>query len=167
MQTLYPTTALEDWVTEFYLRMKIYRPNQIDEEIIAKRHAIFLHKKPYPSFYQIVGRYRGITVDNRVLKTIQREQFFHELCHLLRHAGKQSKMPHSFRILQEWDSYHFTKYAAIPHHMLKFVDFEDPYVVDIMSGMFKITPDLCIERLEDIKRRRLLLGKEMTSCAQS
>lgn len=156
---LYPTTALEDWVTEFYLRLKITRPEQIDEQYIAKIYSVFLNRKPMPAFHQVVGRFRSITVDTRVLKTIQREQFFHELCHILRHSGVQSAMPESFRLFQEWDSHNFTRYAAIPHHMLKFVDLDDPYVVDIMSTMFKVTPALCEQRLEDIRRKTILYGK--------
>lgn len=72
-------------------------------------------------------------------------------------------MPEAFRQLQEWDSRNFVRYAAIPHHMLKFVDLDDPYAVDIMTSMFKVTPELCEERLSGIKNRLTLYGKEYTS----
>lgn len=156
---LYPTTALEDWVTDFYSRLGIMKPDQIKEETIAKRYAIYLHKKPRPAFHEIVGRYRGISVDSRVKKTIQREMFFHELCHILRHAGLQCMMPSAFRELQERDSTHFTKYAAIPHHMIKYIDINDPYVIDQMISIFKVTPELCIERLMQIQKRMKLHNK--------
>lgn len=156
MQTLtryYPTTALEDWVTNFYIRWKIFKPEQLKEEVIARKYEIFIHRKPRPSNYEIVGRYQGITVDSRETKTIQKEMFFHELCHILRHAGVQSMMPEAFRQLQEWDARNFVRYAAIPHHMLKFIDMNDPYVIDQMVRLFKVTPELCEERLEQIKDR--------------
>ncbi|MFE4522149.1 ImmA/IrrE family metallo-endopeptidase [Cytobacillus firmus] len=149
----YPTTALEDWITDFYFRLGIVRPEDISEDVITRKCEIYIHRKPRSSFYEIVGRYRGITVDSRALKTIQREMFFHELCHILRHAGNQLMMPKAFKELQERDSYHFTRYAAIPHHMIQFIDLEDPYVIDQMTSLFKVTPELCIERLMQIQKR--------------
>jgi hypothetical protein len=166
MQTLtrlYPTTALEDWISNLYVRLKILQPRQINEDYIAHVYNIFIHRKPIPSDHKVIGRYRGITIDTRKPNDIQREIFFHELCHILRHAGVQSMMPEAFRQLQEWDSRNFVRYAAIPHHMLKFVDLGDPYAVDIMTSMFKVTPELCEERLSGIKNRLAFYGKEYTS----
>ena len=150
---VYPATALEDWVINFYIRLGIYHPDQINEEYIARNHRIFLHKKPQPSNFQVVGRYQGITIDSRESVETQRESFFHELCHILRHYGIQSMMPNAFRELQERDARHFTLYAAIPYHMLKFIDFNDPYVIDQMVSLFKVTPELCETRLLQIENR--------------
>lgn len=149
----YTTSALEDWITNFYTRLRILQPKQIKIEYIAKVHEIFIHRKPTPAFYQIIGRYKGITLDGRESSTIQREMFFHELCHILRHSGVQSMMPAAFRELQERDARNFVRYAAIPHHMLKFIDFEESYVIDQMADLFRITPELCEERLEQIQNR--------------
>ncbi|MFD1707578.1 ImmA/IrrE family metallo-endopeptidase [Siminovitchia sediminis] len=163
MQTLtriYPTTTLEDWVTDFYSRLSIYRPEQIDIQLIASRFRIYVHTKPMPSSHQIVGRYRGITLDSRESKEIQREMFFHELCHILRHYGVQTMMPDAFRELQEWDARNFIRYAAIPQHMLQYINFEDPYVIDQMSNLFKVTPELCEERLKQIKNRYICKAAE-------
>lgn len=152
---LYLTSALEDWVTNFYSRLKIHHPKQIKLEYIARVYEIHIHRKPMPAFYEVIGRYRGITIDNREALTMQREMFFHELAHILRHAGVQSMMPAALRELQERDARHFTRYAAIPHHMLQFVDFNDPYVIDQMSNLFKVTPELCEERLAQIYHRSI------------
>jgi hypothetical protein len=151
----YYTTALEDWVTQFYMRLRILQPRQIKIEYIARVYEIFIHRKPIPAFYEVVGRYRGITIDSREDLTVQQELFFHELSHILRHSGIQTMMPAAFRELQERDARHFTLYAAIPHHMLRFIDLEDPYVIDQMTSLFKITPELCKERLEQINNRCL------------
>jgi hypothetical protein len=153
MLSNYYTTALEDWVTNFYKRLRIFHPDQIKIEYIAKVYDIFIHKKPRPASYEVIGRYRGITLDNREESTIQREMFFHEFSHILRHSGIQSMMPAAFRELQEWDARHFTLYAAIPHHMLQFIDLEEAYVIDHMASVFKVTPELCEERLEQIYNR--------------
>ncbi|MFJ5625408.1 ImmA/IrrE family metallo-endopeptidase [Peribacillus loiseleuriae] len=155
-QINYTTTALEDWITNLYSVIKIYHPKQISEENISRNYRIFLHRKPRPSNFEIIGRYEGITIDSRETREIQREMFFHELCHILRHTGVQSMMPQAFRELQERDAKHFTRYAAIPFHMLKYIDIDDPYVVDQMVSLFKVTPELCEARLEQIKNRMLL-----------
>lgn len=153
MLSSYYTTSLEDWVTSFYTRLRILHPRHIQIEYIARRYDIFLHRKPRNASYEVVGRYRGITVDCRESIEIQRETFLHEFGHLLRHSGVQSMMPAAFRELQEWDARHFTLYAAIPFHMLKFIDFEDEFVIEQMAHMFKVTPELCEERLEQIRNR--------------
>jgi Zn-dependent peptidase ImmA (M78 family) len=152
----YHTTALEDWVTKFYKRLKIFRPEDINPVVISRKLSIFLREKPFPSTHQVVGRFRCIVIDSRLSREEKREAFFHELCHILRHVGIQSMMPEAFRELQEWDASHFTKYAAIPFHMLRFIDWDDPYIIEHMSNMFKVTPELCEERLAQIKNRMLV-----------
>lgn len=154
MSKMYMTTALEDWVTSFYLRIGIKNPLDISESYIAKRCEIFIKKDKIPSRYDVVGRFRSITIDSRKDKLIQREIFFHELCHILRHSGRQGIMPEAFRELQEWDARNFVKYAAIPTHMLKFIDFNDSLVIDQMVHLFKVTPELCTERLMQIQKRK-------------
>ena len=150
----YQTTALEDWVSNLYKnKLGIHTPKQIDEMTICRYYRIFLHRKNMEASYQIIGRYTGIVVDKRLPFEIQRESFFHELCHILRHSGTQSMMPEAFRELQEWDAQNFVRYATIPHHMINLIDFDDPQVIMNMSDMFKVTPELCEQRLLQIKRR--------------
>jgi hypothetical protein len=151
--TKYTTTALEDWVTNFYRQLGMVQPRQIKEDLIIRHFRIYLHRKPRPAFHEVIGNYLGITVDSREIKEIQREMFFHELCHLLRHSGIQGMMPEAFRELQEWDARRFTLCAAIPYHMLSFIDFEQDNVVAETAAIYKVTEELAEERLEQIKRR--------------
>lgn len=143
MTCLYPTTALEDWVTELEARLRIYHPEQIKIDQIAHTFCIFIHHKPLLAFYEVVGRYRGITIDSRMSTDKQKEMFFHELCQILRHTGRQTMMPAAFRELQEWDARNFVRYAAIPHHMLKYIDLNNEHIIDQMVRLFKVTPELC------------------------
>lgn len=71
----------------------------------------------------------------------------------MRHSGIQSMMPEAFRELQEFDARNFVRYAAIPYHMLQYINFEAPFVVKHMVDVFKVTPELCIERLLQLKTR--------------
>ncbi|MEK4167375.1 ImmA/IrrE family metallo-endopeptidase [Anoxybacillus sp. FSL W8-0104] len=152
----YHTTALEDWVTKFYSRLKIFRPEDINPVVISQKLSIFLREKPFSSTHQVVGRFRCIVVDSRLSKEEKREAFFHELCHILRHVGVQSMMPEAFRELQERDAKLFTKYAAIPYHMLELIDWNERYIIEQMAHMFKVTPKLCEERLTQIQNRILV-----------
>jgi Zn-dependent peptidase ImmA (M78 family) len=149
----YKTTALEDWITNLYIRKGILRPQQINEDYFARLYEITINRWKLPSKYIVNGRFRGIYIDIRKPKDLQREIFFHEFAHILRHSGCQTMMPDAFRELQEWDARHFTLYAAIPAHMLKYIDFNDEYVIDQMASLFKVTPNLCEERLEQIRNR--------------
>ncbi|MED4530943.1 peptidase [Metabacillus fastidiosus] len=154
--TRYTTTILEDWVTSFYLKIKIRTPDDISEDYIAKQNEIYIKRANIPSRYDVIGSFRSITIDIRKDKLLQREIFFHELCHILRHSGRQGMIPEAFRQLQEWDSCNFVRYAAIPNHMLHFIDFNEPFVIEQMVKMFKVTPELCTERLMQIEKRRNL-----------
>lgn len=149
----YQTTALEDWVTAFYKKLNILHPSEIDIEVIARYYCVFIHRKPRCPSHEILGRYRGIVIDSREDVTIQKEMFFHELCHILRHCGVQSMMPEAFRQLQEWDATHFVKYACIPHHMIKYIPFDEPFLVEETARLFNVSYELSDIRMKMIYNR--------------
>lgn len=154
MSLIYFPTPLESWITEKYKRMRILTPNDLSEERIAWIYNIFYFKKPIPSTSYENGNFKSITVDSRIVPPLQREQFYHEWCHILRHAGHQMKiMPAAFKELQEFDARNFTRYAAIPYHMLHEYDLNDPNIIDHWQKDFKVSEELCTERLNHIRRR--------------
>ncbi|WP_179134077.1 ImmA/IrrE family metallo-endopeptidase [Halobacillus massiliensis] len=149
----YTKTALEDWVSSWYKLHNFWLPNDLIPKEIAMKCNIFVHYKPLDSYYIRFGRYREIVLNSKLGSHQQREEFFHELCHAIRHVGKQSMMPEAFRELQERDAKHFTLYAALPYHMIKRYDIEDPDIIERWSHDFKVSEELCEERLYQIKRR--------------
>ncbi|MGM0806475.1 MAG: ImmA/IrrE family metallo-endopeptidase [Bacillota bacterium] len=153
MRIIYFPTPLELWVSEKYKRMKMFKPEDICEEKIAWIYKIFYCKKPIPSNSYENGNFKIITIDSRIVPTLQREQFYHEWCHILRHVGNQNMMPAAFRELQEYDARNFTRYAAIPYHMLDFYDLRDPQLIDQLQNDFKISAELCTERLQKLKSK--------------
>jgi Zn-dependent peptidase ImmA (M78 family) len=153
MSLLYFPTPLESWVSEKYKRMKMIKPEDICEDKIAWIYNIFYVKKPIPSNSFENGKYKSITIDSRIVPALQREQFYHEWCHILRHAGNQNMMPAAFRELQEYDARNFTRYAAIPYHMLDLYDFRDPQLIDQWQRDFKISAELCNERIQKLKMK--------------
>jgi hypothetical protein len=156
LKLTYSPTPLESWVSRFYLSLGIRRPNDLDESRIAKALNIFLVYKDVPSMSYEFGRFRSITIDKRLCPKVQRELFYHELCHILRHAGRQIMMPKAFRELQEWDARNFTRYAALPLHMIKDFDLKQPGIIGALSEQFKVTPELCADRLIRIREKGYL-----------
>jgi hypothetical protein len=154
MKKLYMPTPLESWVSEKYKRMKMLKPEDICEDKIAWIYNIFYFKKPIPSNSFENGRFKSITIDSRIVPPLQREQFYHEWCHILRHVGNQNMMPAAFRELQEYDARNFTRYAAIPYHMLDLYDLRDSQLIDQWQSDFKITAELCNERLQRLKSKQ-------------
>lgn len=47
-----------------------------------------------------IGRFKSIAIYKMLSSLIQREHFYHELCHILRHSRRQIMMPAAFRELQ-------------------------------------------------------------------
>ncbi|HIE6629504.1 TPA: ImmA/IrrE family metallo-endopeptidase [Bacillus luti] len=148
----YQTTLLEDWITAFYQTIGIRTPSDLCVDKIAHKCNIVLLRENIDSYYIANDFIRLIVLDVRLSQEQQREVFFHELCHVLRHAGMQGMMPSAFRELQEWDAVRFTRYAAIPAHMLPYIPSEKD-VIDDMSKMFQVTPELCTKRLAQIHNR--------------
>jgi len=99
----YRTTPLEDWVTAFYKRISIQKPSDLQIDIITEQCDVILIIDGAESSYIITDLFQIITVDSRLSPEKQKETFFHELCHILRHEGMQGKMPRMFREWQEWD----------------------------------------------------------------
>jgi IrrE N-terminal-like domain len=149
----YFPTPLELWVSDKYKRMKILKPEDLCEDKIAWIYNIFYFKEPVPSNSFENGKFKSITIDSRIVPPLQREQFYHEWCHILRHVGNQNMMPAAFRELQEYDARNFTRYAAIPFHMLDKYDLRDPFIIEHWQEDFKVTEELCAERLEKLKSK--------------
>lgn len=153
----YYTTPLEDWVDSVYEEKSIYCPADIDEEIIADSLDIIYSKCEEDSNFIVTEFLTMITVDSRLSSTQQREQFFHELCHVLRHAGKQTMMMDAFRELQESQTKSFQLYATMPFSMIRNLvlpEYENE-IIDLFSSKFKVSTYLASQRLEQIKRRLL------------
>lgn len=147
----YYPTPLESWVSKLYLSLGVNEPADIDVKRLARFFRVFLYYKDVKTMSYEFGRFRSITIDSRLSPPEQHEAFFHELCHLIRHAGWQAgMMPAAFQELQEFDSRNFTRYAAIPYHMLPAFDLRDPDIIVNLADTFRVTRQLAQDRLERI-----------------
>lgn len=149
----YTTSSLEDWISSWYIDRNFQYPGDLNLRVIAKRHNIFINYKPFESHFTKFGKYKEIVLNSNLNKVTQREHFFHELCHAVRHVGKQTMMPKAFRELQERDAKYFTLYATMPYHMIKRYNLNDQELLLKWAEDFEVSYELCEKRLEQIKRR--------------
>ncbi|WP_212936672.1 ImmA/IrrE family metallo-endopeptidase [Bacillus hominis] len=127
-------------------------PSDLYIDKIAYKCNIVLLRENIDSYYIANDFIRLFVLDTRLSQEQQREVFFHDLCHVLRHAGVQGIMPPAFRELQESDAVRFTRHAAIPTHMLPYIPSEKD-VIDDMSKMFQVTPKLYKKHIAQIHNR--------------
>ena len=149
----YNLTRMEKWITDEYVKSNIYTPEDINIERLAHIYNVTVWKFPMEARYDIFDNKKYIVIDSRSSFKEQREQFFHELCHVLFHVGHQSEMNESFRELLEWEADSFVMYAALPYFMLKQCNLSSEYLVHDLSIKFGVTAELCQRRLEQIKNR--------------
>lgn len=144
------TTFLEDYVSTLYQNIGIFTPEDINIKKIARRFNILLTFSEIDSFMTNIGPVTCINIDSRLNEIEQREAFFHELCHSLRHVGNQTKLPKSFLDYQEWDAQRFTLYASMPYHMVKTRQWDNP---SALQRVFKVPYHLCEKRFNQLANR--------------
>lgn len=88
---MYTNSHLEDWIENFYRKINITSPEQINFERIAETLGIRLYFKSGPSFSFKYNDVYTIFLDNRKSRCEQWDDFAHELCHLFRHEGDKKQ----------------------------------------------------------------------------
>ncbi len=164
---VYELTFLEMWIADLYAQLRLYKPADISEAIIAQRLGIELFYVAGPAMSFMTDHYKAISLNQKLPAAERREQFFHELCHLLRHAGKQTAMPASFRHLQEQQATLFQISASIPIHFLQSLplSLNQTDNVSLLAAEFGVTPRLAAARLDQIKRRSRKLASAQADAA--
>lgn len=152
---MYKPTALESWISKIYIRKGVLEPGDLSRDNIEKVFGFDYYVMRSPAYFID----NMVVVDKREPFPIQREQFFHELCHFLRHSPCAG-MPKMYRQLIEWEARNFIKYAAIPFHMLDYVDKQNPLIS--MSEIFDVSLEICRERIELIKNQ--FIERKMMKC---
>lgn len=156
MQSYYQMTALEKWTEELYQRLGIRQPGQISIDYIAERLNIWVHYLDVrsKSIEASAGMY-SMYIDNRLPHELQRLEFLHELCHLLRHAGTSTLMPGHYTQSQEDESERFILYAAMPYSMISARALPEVRedAINYLAAMFQVPGELALQRIDQIQRR--------------
>lgn len=154
--TYYRETNLEQWISSSLLENRIFTPSDLyDLEVVAKAFDVNLLFSDSPSFSD--NGLRVIFVDKRIPDADARTVFFHELCHVLRHAGDQRYMPELFEEAQEFEADAFVLYATMPFYMFSQLELPDRRwdAVHLVADTFNVRLDLADQRLEQIYRREM------------
>ncbi|MFB9277395.1 ImmA/IrrE family metallo-endopeptidase [Cohnella cellulosilytica] len=157
MYNYYRTTPFEQWVEHLWIKSGIAEPSQLNVEEVASRLDVWVHFMNDSSRALDYMGLRSILVDRRLDKEAQWEDFLHELCHVLRHAGNQTVMPQLFCEGQEAEANRFVLYAAIPFYMLRQIKLPARIdeAVETIASHFGVTLELAGKRLEQLQRRTL------------
>ncbi|WP_338463360.1 ImmA/IrrE family metallo-endopeptidase [Brevibacillus borstelensis] len=156
--SLYKMTPLEEWITSKYLENSICTPSDLDIFHIAASlggEITYLRTKSHARWIDDGSNEFMIILDSRLDEPSARSEFFHELCHPLRHVGDQQMLPRAFRDLQETQASQFQLYAAIPFFMVQELHLP-AYEIDVplyWAHVFRVPLDLAIRRFRQIKNR--------------
>ncbi|MBY0012641.1 ImmA/IrrE family metallo-endopeptidase [Paenibacillus typhae] len=156
MKSYYQMTALESWTEDLYQRLQVRKPADISIPYIAERLNIWVHYLDVrsKSVEASAGMYT-MFLDNRLPPELQRLEFLHELCHLLRHAGNRILMPGHFTQAQQDESERFILYAAMPYSMISAGPLPEQRedAVYYLASTFQVPEELALQRIDQIQRR--------------
>jgi len=155
MNLHYDPTPFEQWTDQLLTKAGIRSVSQLNIDEVAARLNVWVHYMNETSRALEYLGLRSILVDKRLSEREQWEDFLHELCHVLRHAGNQTVMPKAFREGQEAEANRFVMYAAIPASMLADLKLPDRMdeAAEWLAERFGVTIALAARRLEQIQRR--------------
>lgn len=156
--SLYKMTPVEQWIADKYIDNSICSPKDLDIHRIADMFGgeiSYLRTKSHARWEDDGTSDFLINLDSRLEEPERRRDFFHELCHPLRHVGEQEMLPQTLINLQETQASVFQLYAAIPFFMV--LELELPrYEQEIShywAHVFNVPESLSSKRYHQIKRR--------------
>lgn len=153
---LYKPTELEIWLTERYKENGIKTPSELSIKAVSDIFTVIVNYYEGPCFAEWEeGDYSMIFLNNKMTYEDQRMDFFHELCHPLRHIGIQGNMPTLFEELQEIQASQFQLVAAMPVYLLIDIPQEkywNNYILSIADS-FNLPPDFVERRMKQVSAR--------------
>lgn len=156
MLSYYYKTTLENTVESLYRSHHIHSPHQIDIDVIADVFGIIVVSLPGAKEEAIWDEQRAAVFLNcNKPSADSKEAFFHELCHILLHAGNQLLMNKNFLDFQEEQANHFLLYAALPFYMIQQLQLPslEMDIIHVLASEFGVTHQLARKRWDQIQRR--------------
>ncbi|YCI92527.1 ImmA/IrrE family metallo-endopeptidase [Bacillus sp. PK6-026] len=147
---------LEEYVKNMYQKFGFFEPHHIDMNRIAAHFNIWIH---YENVNSMMIKHDGmysIILNSSLSKEKQWEDFAHELCHVLKHAGNQLYMNQMFRELQEFQANQFMYHFCVPTFMLLKMDFPQLrcQAAKMIADLFKVTESFAVKRIELFEKRQ-------------
>lgn len=151
MRRYYSLNLVEEYITKAYRQNDITSPHDLDISRISDIWSIHLeYTNTTRAFAQWDSSTRRIFLPNKLSKAEQRVAYFHELGHVLRHAGNQRAMPKAFRDHQEVQAEQFILYASMPYFMIR-DHLEDP--PSVIAEEFQLPVTYVHKRLSYIQSK--------------
>ncbi|WP_176560297.1 ImmA/IrrE family metallo-endopeptidase [Brevibacillus dissolubilis] len=156
--SFYKMTSLEEWITKHYITHGILTPQDMEIERICASFGgeVSYTRMQSHAIWMDDGTNDFLVMLNRNLsESDRRTEFFHELCHPLRHGSNQLQSSCSMRNLQEGQASSFQLYASIPFFMVQKLSLPryEQDLIELLAHEFNVTPELASRRFDQIKRR--------------
>ncbi|WP_018392442.1 ImmA/IrrE family metallo-endopeptidase [Bacillus sp. 37MA] len=147
---VYTKTHLEDFIENLYMNIGIHHPRQLNPEQISEKLGIVVDYVNGASKCIEHEQFSFIMLNQNLSPAVQWQEFAHELCHLLRHAGNHYTLTPFFLRMQEWQANSFALYFCIPTFLLEKLDLTDhkQAAIEIIAQTFGVEYDFAEERLE-------------------
>ncbi|MBH5316717.1 ImmA/IrrE family metallo-endopeptidase [Paenibacillus sp. GSMTC-2017] len=154
--SLYKPSDLEIWISTRYIEHGILTPSDLTIKAVSQAFNVEVRYYSGPCFAQWEeNSYSFIFLKEDLGYEELRKEFFHELCHPLRHVGIQDSMPSTFQDLQEAQATQFQMVAAMPYFMLE--KYEPTkylhHYLTIISEAFRLPYTFVKQRIEQILRK--------------
>jgi Zn-dependent peptidase ImmA (M78 family) len=149
----YKPSAVELWISSIYQQHDITRPIDLTISNVSNifNTDVLIYDGPVFAEWED-DVYSFIFLNQDIPTTEQKADFFHELCHPLRHTGCQNKLPKLFRDLQENQAQQFQLVAAMPIYLFNQVPSSLYYehYINQLSYSFELPKNLVQKRLHQI-----------------
>ncbi|MFB1100849.1 ImmA/IrrE family metallo-endopeptidase [Terribacillus sp. JSM ZJ617] len=154
-EATYSYSYMESNVQRIYEEMGISSPDMIDRYLIAKKLGIHLLEWEFASQAVKTRKRKLILLDEELSEIQKQADFFHELAHLLHHAGTQQNLSKSMYQYQENKAELFALHCLMP----TFILIRDKLPPDENSAAFYICENYRVCDAHARKRYRMFLEK--------
>ncbi|RNC98295.1 ImmA/IrrE family metallo-endopeptidase [Lysinibacillus halotolerans] len=150
---------IEDFVKEFYTRMDINDPLQLNFKKVSSKLGIRVFYWNESSQALFLNNYSYIFLNNQLTEQAMWQDFCHELAHVLLHVGNQRQMPKSFREYQEAKANNFMYHACVPTFMLEQLEITD-YTnesIKLIQTLFNVEKAFALHRLTQYLNKKFFM----------
>jgi Zn-dependent peptidase ImmA (M78 family) len=147
---VYWKTHLEEYIEALYKKVGVEELGHLSLSEIGMRLGIKVKEHSESSTCLQIGSVSFILLNRELTEQQKRQEFAHELCHFLRHAGNQTDLSFPFVQLQEWQANTFALHFCIPTFMIEKLDLTDHKQAASaeIAQTFGVEYDFAEERLE-------------------
>jgi Zn-dependent peptidase ImmA (M78 family) len=153
---MYFYSYLEDYIKNLYISLSIIKPTQMDMMKIAQKLGVKVYFFDEQSEATYFGGIYRIFLNNQLSYKQQWQDFGHELCHVLLHAGNQSSLPKDFILYQEVKANNFMYHFCVPTFMLEKLSLPESKIeaANYISETFNVEFDFAVKRLNSWLSKR-------------